>query len=122
MTEITWQTQWERSGVSRWIIDRFEERYGTPTPLVFHTILNDDRLCGIDPFTFDAFESCPDHDVCHRLKKLGFPVTTNLETQARFTKETLQEGAIKLIIGVAAPIVAVVGAIGGGILWFARGD
>lgn len=117
-----WVTAWRAEGIPEDVIDRFYKRYGAPSPELTEAILNDDNLMGVGklsiPYTNDEVKR---HDIEMLLAKLGYPITTNLETQGEFVEETLERTGKAVVYAVLGVPIAVVGGTVGYFLGVARG-
>lgn len=117
---MTWREAWKASGVSDWIIDQFEHRYGAPPIWLTELVVNDDKKCGIGKLTLGSSPDCAEHDVIMLLDKHGFRIEPIAQTQYRFLVHSIAIG----IVGAATAIVAlpkgIVGATVGGIMQIVR--
>lgn len=113
----TWIPRLRKIGISEDVILKLYKKYGNIPDYVVEALEKDDRLCGIGVFTAGTDPECAEHDTEMLLKELGFPVSGNLETQMRFAGAYAAAGVAAAIMVVKAPIFAVLGSVGGGLIW-----
>lgn len=112
-----WVTAWRAEGIPEDVIVRFYERYGAPSPELTEAILSDDNRMGIGKLSIDyTNEDIRRHDKEMFLAEHGFPITTNLETQAEFLEENVKRAVSGILWGIIGVPVGVVGGVGGYLL------
>ena len=109
---------WRQEGVSDDVISRAVRRYDELPLEVVRAVAIDDVWAGVWPILIKyTDEDIADHDHEFRLKQLGFPISTNLETNADLLVGQTKR-AVRNIL--TLPIILGTGIFGslGGFIWW----
>lgn len=109
---------WKQEGISDDVIYRTISRYEYLPREVVYAVASDDVWAGVAPFIIPYTDvDIADHDHEFRLKEMGYPISTGLETALDLAEGSTKRALKSALYLVAFPVIVSVGAVGGLIWW-----
>ncbi len=109
---------WRQAGVSESVIAKAADRYESLPTSVVYAVATDVSEAGVAPFEIPySDEHVDDHDNVFLLKKLGYPVSSDISANAALlfgeTEDVVKNTAL-------TPLKIAIGVIGslGGLVWY----
>jgi hypothetical protein len=115
-----WIQRWMDAEVPYEIINRFYDIYGAPPSYITEAIIEDEFQAGIGPIKLGTSEAVKRHDLEMLLAKLGYPITSNAQTQGSFLGRSLKQTAEHLYLAPRDLVFGVIGASVGAVIWVVR--
>lgn len=102
------------------IIQRFYRCHGAPPEHVTRAIIADDGQAGIGKLKLGTSEAVKRHDLEMLLAKMGYPITSNAQTQGSFLGRSIKQTAEHLYLAPRDLVFGVIGASVGAVIWAVR--
>lgn len=116
-----WVTRWRKAGIPEEIVERFYTCWGVPPEKVTQAMINDDGRMGLGKLSIPySPEEVKIHDWETLLHALGYPITSNWETESKFAGHTMERAVGDILYIAAVPVIIVAGTVVASVMWWWR--